>query len=411
MSHVLFYLAIMIVFGFLGSALAHKLHMPAVTGYLIAGLILGLTHIIPVDILDSFIILSDLALGFIAFSIGSEFKLSFLKQVGKAPILITIFEALGAVLIIDIVLIAIGVSIPAAIMLGAIGAATAPAATLMVIRQYKAKGPVSKMLLPVVAMDDAVALIVFSISASIAQILVNGSHPSFGTMLGAPLLEIGGSLILGFLLGAITALFLRRFKQDGDRLGLALAVIMAGVGLAAILHLSALLVCMMAGAAFTNLSSKPVKLLKVSDSITPPLFLLFFVLSGAELDVTILKEIGLIGALYIVSRVAGKIGGCYLGAKLAKTEPVVQKYLGFTLIPQAGVAIGLSLAALKIVPEYGAMIRAIILCATLIYELIGPLVTKYILSKAGEIDDDADQKCKPLTRKIRWRNKRNSDKS
>jgi Kef-type K+ transport system membrane component KefB len=385
MINILFYLAVMIIVGFIGSAAAHRLHMPAVTGYLVAGLILGLTHFIPMHTLESFNVLSDLALGFIAFSIGSEFKFSFLKQVGKAPILITLFEALGAVLILDIVLIAIGVPVPAAILLGAIGAATAPAATLMVIRQYNADGPVSKMLLPVVAMDDAVALLAFSVSASIAQVLVSGAHLSFGSMLGAPLLEIGGSLVLGFVVGALTAVFLRRFKRDGDRLGLALAVILGSVGLAETLHLSSLLVCMMAGAAFTNISSKPVKLLKVSDSITPPLFLLFFVLSGAELDVTVLGEIGLVGAVYIIARVVGKISGCFLGAKLAKAEPVVQKYLGFTLIPQAGVAIGLSLAALRIMPDYGATIRAVILCATLIYELTGPLVTKFVLTKAGEI--------------------------
>lgn len=392
MSQVLFYLAIMIVVGFIGSAAAHKLHMPAVTGYLVAGLLLGLTKIIPHETLISFNILSDLALGFIAFSIGSEFKITFLKQVGATPIIITIFEALGAVIILDILLIAIGVPVPAAIMLGAIGAATAPAATLMVIRQYNADGPVSKMLLPVVAMDDAVALIAFSISAAIAQVIVSGAHLSAGSMLGVPLLEIGGSLLLGLAIGALAAIFLRRFKRDGDRLGLALAVIMAGVGLAAKLNLSALLVCMMTGAAFTNMSSKPVKLLKVSDSITPPLFLLFFVISGAELDVSVLREIGLVGAVYILGRVVGKIGGCYIGAKLAKAEPVVQKYLGFTLIPQAGVAIGLSLAALRIMPEYGATIRAVVLCATLIYELVGPLITKYTLTKAGEISTSEDMK-------------------
>ena len=277
-------------------------------------------------------------------------------------------------------------------MLGAIGAATAPAATLMVIRQYNADGPVSKMLLPVVAMDDAVALIAFSISAAIAQVIVSGAHLSAGSMLGVSLLEIGGSLLLGLAIGALAAIFLRRFKRDGDRLGLALAVIMAGVGLASMLHLSALLVCMMTGAAFTNMSSKPVKLLKVTDSITPPLFLLFFVISGAELDVSVLREIGLVGAVYIIGRVVGKIGGCYIGAKLAKAEPVVQKYLGFTLIPQAGVAIGLSLAALRIMPEYGAMIRAVVLCATLIYELVGPLITRYTLTKAGEISTSEDMK-------------------
>jgi Kef-type K+ transport system membrane component KefB len=385
MTQSLFYLALMIIFGFLGSALAHRLRFPAVTGYLVAGLILGVLRIIPMETLEGFNILSDLALGFIAFSIGSEFKLSFLKKVGHAPLLITIFEAFGAVLVLDVALILIGVPVPVAILLGAIGAATAPAATLMVIRQYKAEGPVSRMLLPVVAMDDATALIAFSVSAAIAQVLVTGRKLSIGSMLLHPLIEIGGSLLLGGAIGLLAAVFLRRFKRDGDRLGLGLAVIMGGVGLAAWLNLSSLLVCMTAGAIFANLSRQSIKLLKVTDAMTPPLFLLFFVLSGAELDVSILKQIGLIGTVYIFARVAGKIAGSYLGARLAKAEPVVRKYLGFTLVPQAGVAIGLSLVALRILPQYGSTIRAVVLCATLIYELTGPLITKAVLTKAGEI--------------------------
>jgi Kef-type K+ transport system membrane component KefB len=385
MTNALLYLAIMIVVGFLGSALAHRIHFPAVTGYLVAGLLLGLTGLISKETLSHFDILADLALGFIAFSIGSEFKLDFLKKVGAAPLIITVFEALGAVLVLDILLIAIGVPLPVALLLGAIGAATAPAATLMVVRQYKADGPVTRMLLPVVAMDDAVALIAFSVSAAIAQMIASDHGVSLAPMILHPLVEIGGSLIVGALLGLLAALFLRRFNSDGDRLGLAFAVVMGGVGLAGLLGLSSLLLCMMAGAMFANLSRQSVKLFKVTDAVTPPLFLMFFVLSGAELDVSVLKSIGLIGIVYILARVFGKIIGSYLGARIARVEPVIRNYLGFTLIPQAGVAIGLSLIALRIMPEYGATIRAVILCATLIYELTGPLITKAALVRAGEI--------------------------
>jgi len=385
MTNALLYLAIMIVVGFLGSALAHRIHFPAVTGYLVAGLLLGLTGLISKETLSHFDILADLALGFIAFSIGSEFKLDFLKKVGAAPLVITVFEALGAVLVLDILLIAIGVPLPVALLLGAIGAATAPAATLMVVRQYKADGPVTRMLLPVVAMDDAVALIAFSVSAAIAQMIASDHGVSLAPMILHPLVEIGGSLIVGALLGLLAALFLRRFNSDGDRLGLAFAVVMGGVGLAGLLGLSSLLLCMMAGAMFANLSRQSVKLFKVTDAVTPPLFLMFFVLSGAELDVSVLKSIGLIGIVYILARVFGKIIGSYLGARIARVEPVIRNYLGFTLIPQAGVAIGLSLIALRIMPEYGATIRAVILCATLIYELTGPLITKAALVRAGEI--------------------------
>ncbi len=387
-------LAIFIIVGFIGSALAHRVRFPAVTGYLVAGLILGITGLISKETLEQFNLLADLALGFIAFSIGSEFKLDYLKKVGAAPLIITIFEAFGAVFVLDILLIAIGVPVPVAILLGAIGAATAPAATLMVVRQYKADGPVTRMLLPVVAMDDAAALIAFSVSAAIAQMIVSNQGASLTSMFLRPLLEIVGSLALGSVLGAVAAFFMRRFKTDGDRLGLAFAVVMGGVGLSSLLGLSALLVGMMTGAIFANLSRQSVKLFKVTDAVTPPLFLMFFVLSGAELDVTVLKSIGLIGVVYIVARVFGKVIGSYLGARIARVEPVIRNYLGFTLVPQAGVAIGLSLVALRILPEYGATIRAVVLCATLIYELTGPLITKFALVKAGEI---RSEKRRPAT--------------
>lgn len=394
MTVSLLYLALIIVVGFAGSALARRLKFPAVTGYLFAGLLLGVTGFIPVAALEDFNILADLALGFIAFSIGSEFKLDFLKKVGTAPLIITIFEAFGAVIVLDLLLLAFGVPLPVALLLGAIGAATAPAATLMVVRQYKADGPVTRMLLPVVAMDDAAALVAFSISAAVVQMIASDHGVSLAPMLWHPLVEIGGSLILGSAIGLLAALFLRRFSHDGDRLGLAFAVVMGGVGLATWLGFSALLVCMMAGAIFTNISKSSVKLFKVTDAVTPPLFLMFFVISGAELDVTVLGQIGLVGIVYVIGRVLGKVMGCYVGARIARVEPVVRKYLGFTLIPQAGVAIGLSLIALRILPEYGATIRAIVLCATLVYELSGPLITKAVLIKSGDIKELSSKKDK-----------------
>lgn len=386
MTDIFISIAIIIIVGFLGSALAHRLSFPAVTGYLVGGLVLGISGIIATSTIHGLALLADLALGFIAFSIGSEFKISFLKKVGAAPLIITIFEAVGAVLVLDLLLILIGLPLPAAILLGAIGAATAPAATLMVVRQYKADGPVTRMLLPVVAMDDAAALILFSLSTAIAQMLIRKGDVSLAPMILEPLWEIFGSLVIGGAIGVLAAFFLRRFKNDGDRLGLALCIIMGGVGVATIFHLSSLLLCMMAGAVFTNLSKQTVKLIKVTDAVTPPLFLIFFVLSGAELDVTVLKSIGLVGIVYIIGRVIGKIIGAYLGARISKAPAVVRNYLGFTLIPQAGVAIGLSLVAMRVFPEYGETIRAVILCATLVYELVGPLITKAALTKAGEIE-------------------------
>lgn len=385
MTISLAYLSLAILFGYLGAAFSRKVHLPAVTGYLIAGLLLGFLRIIPVETARDFDILADLALGFIAFSIGSEFKWSFLKQVGMTPIIITIFEAFGAVLVLDFVLILIGTPLPVALLLGAIGAATAPAATLMVVRQYKADGPVTRMLLPVVAMDDAAALIAFSLSAAVVQILVSTSHTSLLSMIIKPFIEIGGSVLLGAVLGILAALSMRWLKHDSDRLGISLAVILAGVGLSAWLDFSSLLACMAAGAVFCNISKDSVKLMKLTDAATPPLFLIFFVISGAELDLSVLKSIGLIGIVYVFGRVLGKIGGAYLGARVSKADSVIRRYLGYMLIPQAGVAIGLSLVAMRIMPESGPTIRAVILCATLIYELFGPVITKIALKKAGEI--------------------------
>lgn len=394
MTVQLIYLSIAILAGFAFSYLARLVRLPNVTGYLVAGLVIGITGIIPQGTLGNFGIIADVALGFIAFSIGSEFKISYLKQVGIAPILITILEALFAVLFVAGALLACGFDAPLVIMLGAISAATAPAATLMVVRQYKADGPVTRMLLPVVAMDDAAALMAFSIASAIVQVMVSNAALSVGQMIATPLIEIFGSLALGAVLGGVVTLLMRVLKDKGDLTALAVAAVFGGVGLATWLGLSSLLVCMMAGALCVNLTSKAAELQRRTDKITPPIYLLFFVLSGAELDVSVLASIGVVGAVYIVARVLGKVAGASLGAVLSKCEPTVKKYLGFTLMPQAGVAIGLSLLAMKTVPAYGAQIRAVILCATLIYELIGPVVTKLCLKAAGEIKETKPPKVK-----------------
>ena len=389
MTGQLIYLAIAIIAGFVFSYLARLVRLPNVTGYLVAGLVLGVTGIIPKDTLSGFDIISDVALGFIAFSIGGEFKLSYLKKVGAAPIIIMLLEAFAAVFAVTGALLAFGFDAPLAIMLGAIAAATAPAATLMVVRQYKADGPVTRMLLPVVAMDDAAALMAFSVCSAIAQVMVSQAALSVGQMILEPLLEIVGSLVLGAALGALTALMLRLLRDKGDLTCLAVAVVFAAAALASMLGLSSLLVCMMMGALCVNLSQKSSELQRRTDKITPPIFMLFFVISGAELDVTALASVGVVGVIYILARVVGKVAGASLGAVIAKCESPIKKYLGLTLIPQAGVAIGLSLLAMKIVPQYGATIRAVVLCATLIYELIGPVVTKLALKKAGEIKEPA----------------------
>ncbi len=381
------YLAIAIILGILSSKVMEKIKFPNVTGYIIIGLIAGpyCLKILSLESVESFSIISDIALGLIAFSIGSEFKLSFLKIVGKSPIIIAFFEAVCAVLVLDAVLILTGNDVSFSLVLGAIAAATAPAATLMVVRQYNAKGPVTNTLLPVVAIDDAVALMCFGISVALAKSIGSTGDASMLYTLLKPLAEILGSLILGAAFGVILKFFTARYTGQGNRLSIALAMVFLCIGVSLLLNLSQLLVCMAMGAVYTNISKYSEEVFKYVDNITHPIYLLFFFISGAELDISLLPTVGIIGIIYIVFRVVGKVAGAALGAKVSKAEPVVTKYLGFTLIPQAGVAIGLAGMATSIVPEYGYKIRAIILCATVIYELVGPLVTKMALIKAGEI--------------------------
>lgn len=394
---VLLTLSIMIFAGMAFGRLAKLCKLPNVTGYLIAGLLLGpaipslipglsFDGVIPSSLLPSLDIISEAALGFIAFSIGNEFKLSYFKRVGVTPIVIAVFESLFAILFVLAVLLLIpGTELPFALVLSSIAAATAPAATIMVINQYKAKGPVTETLLSVVAIDDATALAMFSIAVAIAQTVQNPGQASLASALLDPLWEICGALVVGMLLGMLFCIPLRWFKKDGNRLSLIIAFVFLGVGLANVCGFSSLLMCMAIGAGFANFSSQVSHIMKLTDGLTPPIFMLFFVLSGAELDLSVVPTVGLFGIIYIIFRVVGKMCGASFGAAICKAEQNVRKYLGPALMPQAGVAIGLSLVATRVVPEHGAQIRAIILCGTLIYELFGPVVTKISLTRAGEI--------------------------
>ena len=387
MSNPLLYLSLILLAGIAAGRLVKQARLPNVTGYLLVGLLIGphLLGLIPEGFVESAHMLSDAALGFIAFSIGGEFKVTYLRKVGKGPVLITILEAMGAVILVLVGLLIAGFPLPLALCLGAIAAATAPAATIMVIRQYRAKGPVTDTLMTVVAMDDAVALMAFGIAAGIARSMMAPGSASIWMSVFQPILEIVLSLGLGFLLGLLMTLPLRWFKKDGNRTILMLGFVLLGVGLAEWFDLSGLLLCMAAGAALVNLSGNASAVFRLAEGFTPPLFLAFFVLSGAEMDLAVLPTIGLAGTLYLLLRVAGKIGGSYLGALLGKAPAVVRRWLGPALVPQAGVAIGLSLAATRILPEYGDTIRAVVLCATILYEIAGPVLAKLSLKKAGEI--------------------------
>ena len=388
-QNTLFYLALILFSGLILGRAVKLIRLPNVTGYLIAGLIIGPYgfRLISANMVGDLELISEMALAFIAFTIGSEFKLSYIKRVGMMPIVIAIFEGLTASVLVTLALVLAGVDIEIALLLGAIASATAPAATVMVIKQYRTKGPVTETLLSVVALDDAVALILFGFASAIVTAMSSPGTASLTMTIVYSILEIVGSCAVGFLLGFLFTLPLRYFKKSSNRLIILTCFIFLGAALANMMGLSPLLLCMCIGAMLVNGSPDAMEVFKLTDSVTPPIFLMFFVVSGMNLNLTILPQIGLIGMIYIVVRVIGKISGAYIGSRLMKAPSVVRKYLGLSLIPQAGVAIGLALITARILPQYAETIQAVILGATFIYELIGPVTTKVSLQKAGEIPD------------------------
>ena len=407
--NVVLTIAIALILGLLSTRLMKVIGLPNVTGYLVVGLIIGpyMLGIIDKPSLESMSIISSLALGFIAFSIGVEFKIRHIKEIGKSAITITMFQALLATLFVDVALLIAIQSMPAeAIVLGAIATATAPAATLMVVRQYKAKGVVTGTLLPVVALDDAVGLIVFAVSNSIALSMLSGASLTVMNLVVFPLLEIVVSLVIGAAIGGLLSIVPTFFKSRDNRLIATIIAVFACIGVCELFShlnstgvipfkLSDLLVCMMAGAVFVNLRVESETMMQGTDRWTPVLFMLFFILSGAELNILSLGnlQIVLILVIYLIARCAGKYIGSFVGAVVTKADKNVRNYLGITLWPQAGVAIGMATLCNKEFaaagfPEVGSTIVTITMCAVLVYELFGPVFTKIALAKAGEISPE-----------------------
>ncbi|HKM30356.1 MAG TPA: cation:proton antiporter [Bacilli bacterium] len=394
--NLLLMLTIALIAGLLSTRLMKLVKLPNVTGYLLVGLLIG-PHCINImgeaDV-ASMSLLIEVALGFIAFSIGGEFKLDNLKKIGKNVFVITFLQAFLALMFVDLFLIILGLiqgtlheNLPLILVLGAIATATAPAATLMVIRQYKARGKLTDTLLLVVALDDALGLIFFAISLALAKVFANGEVVTFTNIALMPLLEIVVSLGIGALLGLVLSLAMKFFHSRANRLIWMITVVFAGVGLTQVMpfDVSPLLLCMMMGAVFCNTNKNSLAILDGMERWTPPLFMLFFIVSSMELDLRVIPTVGLIGIVYLVARSAGKYFGAYTGASLVKEEKPIRNYLGLALLPQAGVAIGMAKLASEALPKYSSAILAVVLCATLIYELIGPVVTKYALKKSGDI--------------------------
>ena len=408
MEYMLITLAFSVLAGLLMSRVAKLVNLPAVTAYLIAGLCIGPFLLGRLGIrgigfstledVDSFSIISQGALGFIAFEIGNEFRLRDLKSMGKSAITIGILQAVITTIIVDIALIALHffnpslISLSSALTLGSIAAATAPAATLMVVKQYKAEGPMTKLLLMVVAIDDAVGLVLFSISFGVATALETGAISFIGVVL-EPLLEI----ILSSLLGVVGRCSLnaleKYFHSRSKRMSLAVAFVFLTVGISLLeftiggVHIgfSLLLVCMIEGTVFCNINETSEEIMERVDGWTGPLNMLFFVLSGAELNLNVVSNplVLSVGIVFILFRSLGKISGAWLSCKMEKTSNTIQKYLGITLLPQAGVALGMALQA-RILYD-GEIVRNVVLFAVLVYELVGPTLTKWSLLRAGEI--------------------------
>lgn len=389
--------------------------LPSVTAYLIAGVLigpycLGALHInglgfSSLDEVGSLTIISDVALGFIAFSIGNEFRLDDLKHTGKQAAVIGIFQALAATVLVDAALFAMHkimpdkISLPQVLTLGAIAAATAPAATLMVVRQYKAKGPLTSLLLPIVALDDAVGLVVFAVSFGIAKTLVSGTVDLISILVN-PILEIAGSLILGAVMGWVLTQLEKLFNSNTNRLNMTIGVVVMTTALSSLdfrvgpvsIGFSSLLTCMMLGTVFCNICPLSGDLMAAADKWTSPLFALFFVISGADLELGVFSDgaIVIIGTVYILARCLGKYFGALFSSKAVNCGPKIQKYLGITLFPQAGVALGMCTTAMQL-GETGRLIRNITLFAVLIYEVAGPLLTRQALTAAGDIQPMSEE--------------------
>lgn len=406
--------AVAVIAGLVMTRLIKPLHLPDVTAYLLTGVAIGPYLLGSLGIeglgfcsaenISALSAVSETALGFIAFAIGNEFRLGELKKTGKAATFIGILQAFAAAVVTDIALIAVHFAIPeklslsAAITLGAIATATAPAATLMVVRQYKAKGELTNLLLPIVALDDAVGLVTFAVSFGIAKALDSGIIDIYSVIID-PLLEIVLSLLLGAILGYVLTILERKFLSNSNRLSLTIGFVFLTVALSALkfeigpvtVGFSSLLVCMMLGTVFCNTCPLSFDLMERADKWTAPLFIFFFVISGAELELSVFGEFTtmLIGIIYVLSRAAGKYFGAYAGCKITNQNKKVTQNLGIALFPQAGVALGMCVTASTLEGD-GEIVRNIVLFAIFIYEIFGPMLTKGALKRAGDIVGKSD---------------------
>ena len=382
-------LGLMIIFGIIGGKISRRFSLPNVTGYIVAGLFLGPSFFNILNEANQPMVdfVNEFALGIIAFSIGSEFRLADLKKLGKDVFVITVCEVFGVLLVVfSVMYFLLDKSFVFSIIIASMSAATAPAGTMMVIRQFRAYGPLTKTILPVAALDDVLGIITFGISLSLAKFSIGDKTTSVPMMILSPLIEIGLSFLLGLVLGLVFTYLIKRVKSKEDTLSAIITVILLSTGLANYLGLSPLLVNMMVGGVLVNYHNNSKQVFDNINEFAPPINLLFFTFAGAKLDLSVLFSIGALGIFYALSRAIGKIAGASIGAKIVKAEETVVKWLGLALLSQGGISIGLSMIVARELPGFSDEIITVILFSVLVFEILGPILAKVSITKAGEVD-------------------------
>ena len=392
---VLFFIAIAIIFGFIGGKLVRQIRLPGIVGYLIAGLILGpsFLDVFNLPLLDKLSIFPGFALSMIAFIIGSEMKLSTLKEMGRGIMVITLLESFGAFLLVATGVYLLTQKLYLALIFGAMAPASAPAGTVAVLHEYKAKGRLTNALYAVVGLDDGLAIMIFALAVALAKLLLTGGTISAVSVIKGPIFEIIGSIILGAAVGIITGYFSRKVPGEDGILAISLGGILVCAGIANYLHFSLILANLSLGMVFVNLfPAQNRKAYRAIQSISLPIYIIFFFLAGASLQIKLLPTMGFLGLVYVVCRIGGLVGGAFLGAKLSRQNAIIRKYLGLGILSQAGVAIGLAVLAAEEFDSLGAVGQSLavavvntIAATTIFFEVIGPIGTKFAISKAGEI--------------------------
>ena len=382
-------LGLMIIFGIIGGKISRRFSLPNVTGYIVAGLFLGPSFFSVLNEANQPMVdfVNEFALGIIAFSIGSEFRLADLKKLGKDVFVITVCEVFGVLLVVfSVMYFLLDKSFVFSIIIASMSAATAPAGTMMVIRQFRAYGPLTKTILPVAALDDVLGIITFGISLSLAKFSIGDKTTSVPMMILSPLIEIGLSFLLGLVLGLVFTYLIKRVKSKEDVLSAIITVILLSTGLANYLGLSPLLVNMMVGGVLVNYHNNSKQVFDNINDFAPPINLLFFTFAGAKLDLSVLFSIGALGIFYALSRAIGKIAGASIGAKIVNAEETVVKWLGLALLSQGGISIGLSMIVARELSGFADEIITVILFSVLVFEILGPILAKVSITKAGEVD-------------------------